>query len=66
MLGMDRVCIHRSSDRDRAEALAEELRRAGIDCAFLPSYRALAQWDIEVESDHVGVARVIVEGVLTS
>ena len=64
MLEMDRVCIYQSSDRDRIEALAEKLRRAGIVCAFLPSSPALAVWEIEVSPEDAGAARLIVEGVL--
>ena len=61
MLEMDRVCIYRSGDRDRIEALAEEFRRAGITCSFLPSYEALAAWDIEVSADDLDAARALLE-----
>jgi hypothetical protein len=63
MITGDLVRVCSLTDRDRANVLAEELRRAGITAVFLPSAWAIGMWDVEVPADDVGLARAIVEGV---
>lgn len=61
MLTKDSVCVYSSPDRERVLVVTDELRRAGIAPAFLPSARAISTWDIEVAGDEVDDARVIAD-----
>ena len=57
------VCVCRSSDRRRAEAIAEELRRVGIVAVFLPSGRLIGMWEVEVPATDAGRAEMVVAGL---
>jgi hypothetical protein len=63
MLTIDSVCVYSSPVRERALVVADELRRAGIAPAFLPSAQAISTWDIEVAADAVADARAIADGL---
>jgi hypothetical protein len=57
------VCVFRSTERPRVEALAEELQRVGIVAVFLPSDRVIGMWTVEVPASDEARAEMAVVGL---
>ena len=63
MIGTDLVCIYGSNDHARVQSANEQLLQGGISTVLIRSDRESGAWDIEVASDDVAAARVIIESV---
>ena len=63
MLNWDLERVESLTDRGRAEALAQALRRAGITAFVFPSDRVIATWDVEVPASDVAAALMVAEEI---
>jgi hypothetical protein len=61
MIAIDLVRVCSLTDRDRADAIARDLRRAGITSIFIPSAWTIGVWDVEVAPDDVDLASAILD-----